>query len=573
MYSWRTRLERRRNDATPTVSAARGMCCVVQIQTYCSTAPVEPESQVAFSTSCIGGEAKEWVLAEANAAGFNDIGEWAGTLNLKQFLGKIKERFLDKTTADKAFDQLTTIGQKHWTSVESLSREVDRLLQVPGLNLQDNQVLYIYFRALPEPIRGQLVAESKSGKYNYRQFRDLALQREQMISQVKNSYASVVKYGGGAGTGNKIDLKSGYHQIEVEPCDQHKIAFRTSDGQASKVRPMDGLEEGQSDRQVLLDFRTAFHGSVFEQYHMLPIQVTTLDAVKSATSDGFWYLSEFLLQAGNADLLKRDRDAFVPQFDTFVETDLDSDDMLMYHAYIDMAKAFLNELPDVFEEVFSSVEPNKKSANSYMVHAELAVRLAGFVLAHSRDYLAKMFHRSGMDVVQESDLSLASNMFHFCRNMQKEPWDDTYFSRAIVVHFIDFDLVGSDGKHFPLRMRMLNMIWEEELGTGWFADVQDHETDILIATASDVSSDNLTELQIMAADIVKQRYKPHGDITTLQLTSGYFKYSSDEDPEEGHANLLCIAPILTDVPKDMLFGVLEIVELEMDKKRIEVDYR
>ncbi|GBG59737.1 hypothetical protein CBR_g54840 [Chara braunii] len=76
--------------------------------------------------------------------------------------------------------------------------------QVPGLNLQDNQVLYIYSRALPEPIQGQLVAESKSGKYNYRQFCDLALQREQMTSQVKNSYASVVKFGGGAGSGKRI---------------------------------------------------------------------------------------------------------------------------------------------------------------------------------------------------------------------------------------------------------------------------------------------------------------------------------------------------------------------------------
>ncbi|GBG65271.1 hypothetical protein CBR_g50313 [Chara braunii] len=170
-----------------------------KIQTYVSTAPVEPESQVAFTTSCMGGEAKQWVLAEANAAGFEDIGEWAKTSMLKQFLAKTRDRFLDKTTADKAFDQLSSIGQKHWTSVEALSREVDRLLQVPGLNLQDSQVLYIYSRALPEPIRGHLVTEAKSGKYNYRQICDLALQREQMTSQVKNSYAAVVKSGGGGG--------------------------------------------------------------------------------------------------------------------------------------------------------------------------------------------------------------------------------------------------------------------------------------------------------------------------------------------------------------------------------------
>ncbi|GBG83071.1 hypothetical protein CBR_g36688 [Chara braunii] len=135
---------------------------IAEIQTYVSTAPVEPESQVAFTTSCMGGEAKQWVLAEANAAGFEDIGEWAKTLTLKQFLAKTRDRFLDKTTADKAFDQLTSIGQKDWTSVEALSREVDRLLRVPGLNLQDSQVLYIYSRALPEPLRGHLVTEAKS---------------------------------------------------------------------------------------------------------------------------------------------------------------------------------------------------------------------------------------------------------------------------------------------------------------------------------------------------------------------------------------------------------------------------
>ncbi|GBG72749.1 hypothetical protein CBR_g12317 [Chara braunii] len=86
---------------------------IAEIQTYVGTTTVEEESQVAFSTSCLRGEAKEWVLAEANAAGFDDIGKWAGTMTLKQFLDKIRERFLDKTTTDKAFDQLTTLGQKH----------------------------------------------------------------------------------------------------------------------------------------------------------------------------------------------------------------------------------------------------------------------------------------------------------------------------------------------------------------------------------------------------------------------------------------------------------------------------
>ncbi|GBG62859.1 hypothetical protein CBR_g34230 [Chara braunii] len=136
---------------------------IAEIQTYCSTIPVEPESQVAFTTSCLGEVAKEWVLSEANVVGFEDIGEWAKTLTLREFFQKIKEKFLDKTTADKAFDELTTISQKRWTTVDALSCEVDQLLQVPSLNLQDNQVLHIFSRALSEPIRGHLVAEAKSG--------------------------------------------------------------------------------------------------------------------------------------------------------------------------------------------------------------------------------------------------------------------------------------------------------------------------------------------------------------------------------------------------------------------------
>uniref|UniRef100_A0A388K617 Reverse transcriptase domain-containing protein n=1 Tax=Chara braunii TaxID=69332 RepID=A0A388K617_CHABU len=177
---------------------------IAKIQTYCGTAPVEPESQVAFTTACLCETAKEWVLSEANAAGFEDIGEWAKTLTLREFLQKIEERFLDKTATNKAFDELTTIGQKRWTSAGTLSHEVDRLLQVPGLNLQDNQVLYIFSRALHEPIRGHLVAEAKSGKYNYRQRHDLALQREQMTTHVKGTYASVVKFGTVGGYGKRV---------------------------------------------------------------------------------------------------------------------------------------------------------------------------------------------------------------------------------------------------------------------------------------------------------------------------------------------------------------------------------
>ncbi|GBG76410.1 hypothetical protein CBR_g22158 [Chara braunii] len=140
-------------------------------------------------------------------------------------------------TVDKAFNELTTIGQKRWTSVDALSREVDRLLQVPGLNLQDNQVLHIYSRALPEPIRGQLVAESKSGKYNYPQFRDLALQQEQMTAQVKGSYASVVKSGPVGGYGKRV--------LWRQKCRDHMLVIFDDD--TVEMLPLDESEGGGSN--------------------------------------------------------------------------------------------------------------------------------------------------------------------------------------------------------------------------------------------------------------------------------------------------------------------------------------
>ncbi|GBG64089.1 hypothetical protein CBR_g40538 [Chara braunii] len=53
-------------------------------------------------------------------------------------------------------------------------------------------------------IRGHLVVEAKSGKYNYRQFRDLALQREKMTAQIKGTYAAVVRNGPLGGYGKRV---------------------------------------------------------------------------------------------------------------------------------------------------------------------------------------------------------------------------------------------------------------------------------------------------------------------------------------------------------------------------------
>ncbi|GBG91636.1 hypothetical protein CBR_g52670 [Chara braunii] len=182
------------------------------------------------------------------------------------------------------------------------------------------------------------------------------------------------------------------------------------------------IEDAQSGTNVLLDFRTAFCGSVFEKYHILPVQVASLDVHPVAIKpEGMFFcnLRDFLLLPGNVDLLTTDGDSFIKRFADFENAGADITDCCAAAAIASQFWTTTRRRQDIRDE-----------------QGEI---------------------RSGSDVTRESDVALALKMFNFLRN--KTIFGEVSELHALT-HLIDFDLVGADNRRFPLRMLM----WDDYRG-------------------------------------------------------------------------------------------------------------
>ncbi|GBG68055.1 hypothetical protein CBR_g1176 [Chara braunii] len=313
----------------------------------------------------------------------------------------------------------------------------------------------------------------------------------------------------------------------------------------------DEEEQGHTEAGQLLDFRTAFHGSVFEKYHVLPLQLATLDAGSVVWTPPFIKICHFLLLPGNGDLLKRNREAFVNEFVQFCDAEDDTIRQLRpligklepiiadCHDAADVASKFMTEFglfrkgeesEDAVRDRFRKMGTYRGSYTDLHVGQYLALCIQQFALSHSMRVLVRAFRRAGVDVTRECDETLARKLYDVGKagapDFDYLPIDNFNIFDTIV-HLIDFDLVGIDGEHFPLRMILTTYPSNHD---GWSAEVRDRQKGTLIAIcAGEMSDDVLDEwynedtgartlVKILDGNVVEERYKPHGDVPTRLTT-------------------------------------------------------
>ncbi|GBG76778.1 hypothetical protein CBR_g22994 [Chara braunii] len=111
----------------------------------------------------------------------NNLVAYSKVTPLSQFLKLLKERFADPTRGIRAFDKLQTIHSRQWRSAKALKGTMNDLVVVPDHGVTEPQLLQLFYRAIPEALRGHFFDKSQQAGITYD-----ALSREVVLYESKS---------------------------------------------------------------------------------------------------------------------------------------------------------------------------------------------------------------------------------------------------------------------------------------------------------------------------------------------------------------------------------------------------
>ncbi|GBG59705.1 hypothetical protein CBR_g54810 [Chara braunii] len=152
------------------------------VNSYIYLQHILSEEQVLVAFHALKDEAASFARSLAREAGCeNTLVAYSKVTPLPQFLKLLKERFADPTRGVRASDKLQTIHSRQWRSARALKGTMDDLVAVPDHGVTETQLVQLFYRAMPEALRGHFFDKSQQAGITYD-----ALSREVVLYESKS---------------------------------------------------------------------------------------------------------------------------------------------------------------------------------------------------------------------------------------------------------------------------------------------------------------------------------------------------------------------------------------------------
>ncbi|GBG84309.1 hypothetical protein CBR_g38279 [Chara braunii] len=126
------------------------------------------DDQVLVAFQALKDEAASFARSLARAAGCeNNMVAYSKVTLLPQFFKLLRERFADLRRGVRALGKLQTIHSRQWRNAKALKAVMDDLVAVPDHGVIESQLVQLFYRAMPEPLRGHFFDKSQQPTMTY----------------------------------------------------------------------------------------------------------------------------------------------------------------------------------------------------------------------------------------------------------------------------------------------------------------------------------------------------------------------------------------------------------------------
>ncbi|GBG92096.1 hypothetical protein CBR_g54351 [Chara braunii] len=144
------------------------------------------EEEVITAASYLEGKAAKWLDGIVAKAGFGQrMADWGKTLTLEEFLDMVDARWHNPQQAQIATDAMLRLDQRRYKSVRELTSTVENLIVVPGIRYDDQVLLTMFLRCLPESVITLLASEAHLEYHSFETFSRKALDLEATLGSAQ----------------------------------------------------------------------------------------------------------------------------------------------------------------------------------------------------------------------------------------------------------------------------------------------------------------------------------------------------------------------------------------------------